>query len=344
MTQQQESRIRTICLFLLAAIAVAFALYFLRPVLIPFVLALFLAVALTPLIDLQVRRLRLPRALAVVISLLLGMVILGAVGLLISTSVRELMANSDEYARQTNRIVAWAVQRLPVDPADLGGDPNAPGYGLVSLPAERIRGVIVDTSAAIMGLVSNGVLVLIFLCFLLFGGTTHRRPPAGTWGEIVRAIRKYLLTKALLSVATGMLVGLALWALGIRLAMVFGLMAFLLNFIPSIGSIIATLLPVPVVILTPGVAAWQAALAIALPGCVQFTIGNVIEPRIMGKSFDLHPVTILLTLIFWGMLWGIVGMFLATPLTAVLKTLLTRHPYTARLAGVLAGHVVDDDE
>jgi len=341
--EDQERRIRTICLFILAAVAVACSLYFLAKVLVPFVLALFIAIALTPLIDLQVRRLRMPRALAVVSSLLLGMIVLGAVGLLVSISVRELAANSDEYAAQTRKLVEWAVERLPVAPADLGADPNAPGYGLVTVPAERIRGLIVDTSSAIMSLVSDGMLVVIFVCFLLFGGSTRPSPPKGTWGEIVQDMRKYLLTKVLISFATGALTGGVLWILGIRLAMVFGLMAFLLNFIPSIGSIVATLLPLPVVLLTPGVSAAQAIGAILLPGVVQFVLGNVLEPRMMGKSFNLHPVTILLTLIFWGMLWGIVGMFLATPLTAVIKTLFTRHPYTAPLARVLAGRVVPDD-
>jgi AI-2 transport protein TqsA len=80
-------------------------------------------------------------------------------------------------------------------------------------------------------------------------------------------------------------------------------------------------------------------LAIALPGLVQFVLGNIIQPRIMGKSFDLHPVVIMMALIFWGMLWGIVGMFLATPLTAILKIILQRSPQTAPLADLLGGRL-----
>lgn len=80
-----------------------------------------------------------------------------------------------------------------------------------------------------------------------------------------------------------------------------------------------------------------AALVIVLPGLVQFGIGNVLEPKIMGDSLDLHPVTVLLTLIFWGLLWGPVGMLLATPITAVLRLVLARFETTRPIGDLLAG-------
>ena len=82
-----------------------------------------------------------------------------------------------------------------------------------------------------------------------------------------------------------------------------------------------------------------AVLAILIPGIIQVTIGNGIEPKVMGDALDLHPVTILLALIFWGMLWGIPGMLLATPITAVMKILLSRLEYTRGLADLLAGRI-----
>ena len=127
--------------------------------------------------------------------------------------------------------------------------------------------------------------------------------------------------------------------LGVDLAMVFGLFAFLLNFIPSIGSIIATLLPVPVVLMSPSLSMPAAIMAIAIPGVIQFSVGNVIEPKIMGDELDLHPVTILLTLIVWGMLWGIAGMLLATPITAVMKILFSKNELTAPIADIMAGRL-----
>ena len=135
-----------------------------------------------------------------------------------------------------------------------------------------------------------------------------------------------------------MLSGLILWAIGLEPALVFGVLAFLLNFIPSVGSIVATLLPLPLALLQ-----FESSLAITacvvLPGIVQFSIGNVVEPRVMGEGLDLHPVTVLLALIFWGLVWGMTGMLLATPITAVLRIILDRISATRPVAELLAGRL-----
>ncbi len=344
----REFRLQTICLLILSGIGIAVALYFLKPVLIPFVLAMFLAIGLAPVVDVQVRRLHMPHGIAVVSTLVLSAGILVLMAMLVSASFRELAANRDDYAEKANNLVRWAAEKLDpqeTQPTTATTTPTtAPKLGDLELPTRHIRTALIATSKAMMGLVSNGLLVLICLCFLLFGTLTRSAPTTGAWGEIVRSIRHYILTKLLLSATTGVLVGLVLWLLGIKLAIVFGLLAFLLNFIPSIGSIIATLLPLPFVLLAPNVSSTTAAMAILIPGVIQFSLGSVIEPRIVGKSLNLHPIALILALIFWGMLWGIIGMFLATPLTVVLKILLEKHPLTAPLAGVLAGQVVNNND
>jgi AI-2 transport protein TqsA len=159
----------------------------------------------------------------------------------------------------------------------------------------------------------------------------------GGWATAQSSIRRYLITKTLISAMTGILVGGVLMILGIKLAIVFGLFAFLLNFIPSVGSIIATLLPIPVVIVSPDISFATAAMAITIPAFIQILVGNVIDPKVMGTSLNLHPVSVLLGLMIWGMLWGVVGMFLATPLMAILKTAAQRMELTAPLADLLEG-------
>ena len=127
--------------------------------------------------------------------------------------------------------------------------------------------------------------------------------------------------------------------LGIDLALAFGIFAFLLNFIPSLGSVVATFLPLPIVLVTEDMTLATGIMAIAIPGAIQFSVGNVIEPKVMGKSLELHPVTILVALIFWGTLWGVVGMFLAVPITAVLRILLGRLEVTRPAAALLEGRL-----
>jgi AI-2 transport protein TqsA len=209
---------------------------------------------------------------------------------------------------------------------------------LVRIPAGAVRYIFTNTSSALLDMISKSILVLVFVVFLTIGSGT-REPATGTWSEIELRVRRYLLVKAIVSALTGLLVGGILGLLGVPLAMVFGLFAFLLNFIPSVGSIISTLLPLPVVLVSPEVSGLTAFLAIAIPGLIQMTIGNFIEPKVMGESLDLHPITILLMLIFWGMLWGIVGMLLATPITAVLKILFEKLETTRPIAELLAGRV-----
>jgi AI-2 transport protein TqsA len=193
------------------------------------------------------------------------------------------------------------------------------------------------TTNAIVDLLSQGLIVMIYVFFLLAGGTAQGDLEGTVLGELSSSIKRYIVTQTILSGVTGLLVGSVLMTLGVDLALVFGLFAFLLNYIPSIGSIIATLLPVPVVLVSPEISGSVAMLAIGIPGAIQFTIGNIIAPRVLGSSLDLHPVTILLALMFWGALWGIVGMLLATPITAVLKMLADRFERTQPIGRIMAG-------
>ncbi len=329
-------RVQTVCLLVLTGIAAGGALYWLRPVMLPFVLALLLALALTPLIDVQMRYLRAPRSVALLATLLLTALFLGLVWLLISMSVGQMTKNLGAYQEQLAALVQRVQAALPAEV--FGEKVEGPLTASSLLPEGTIRGFLLGTTNAIMDILSKGLLVLIFVFFLLIGKRSSSRV-SDVWTEVEERVKRYLGTKVLTSGVTGILVGVTLSLLGIDLALVFGVFAFLLNFIPSLGSLVATLLPLPVVLMSPNISTTVAILAIAIPGAIQFAIGNFIEPRIMGYSLDLHPVVILLALILWGMLWGIVGMILATPITAVMKILFEKMEITAPMADLLAGRI-----
>lgn len=334
----QDRRIQTVCLLILSGVALGGALYWLRPVMIPFVLAVFFALGLSPLLELQMRYLRFPRPLAVIATLILSLLLFTLVAALVSASVRQLAANASAYQAKVTQLLTDLAAALPL--ARFGLRSDALLAPLSEIPVGTVGGLLRGTTNAILDTLSQSLLVLIFVVYLLVGGGSGRlAAPSGVWAEIETRIKRYLVTKALLSAATGTLVGGVLAVLGVDLALVFGLFAFLLNFIPSVGSVIATLLPLPVVIVSPDISPTVAILAIAIPGAIQFTIGNVVEPKMMGESLDLHPIVILMGLIFWGMLWGIVGMLLATPITAVMKILFEKLDYTRPLAGLLAGRL-----
>ena len=141
-----------------------------------------------------------------------------------------------------------------------------------------------------------------------------------------------------ISILNGLLVWAILASVGLELAAVFGMLAFILNFIPNIGSIIATLLPIPIAV-AQFQSPWPVIFIVAVPGTVQIVLGYLLEPKWMGKELDLHPVTVLLALSFWGMLWGITGMFVAVPLTGILRIILMQFETLRPIGNLLIGEL-----
>ncbi len=328
-----EVRIQTVALLVLAAVALGFVLYWFKAVLIPFVLAGMLALGLQPLAAWQMHRLRLPRALAVLSTLLVALVLLWLMVQVVTASVAQLAENAALYQTQFSNMLAWGQSHFPTERFGLKG---AGGLSsLISLPDGSVSGLLLGTTNALLDLFSQAMLVLVFLIYLLVGWTG--RASRGLWAEAEARIKRFILAKALISAVTGLLVGTVLAVLQVELAVVFGLFAFLLNFIPTVGSIVATLLPLPIVLLNPEVSTTVAVLAIVLPGTIHFVVGNVIEPPLIGNSVDLNPITVLLALMLWGTLWGVVGMLLATPMTAVLRILADRLEPTRPLGDLLGG-------
>jgi AI-2 transport protein TqsA len=331
-----EDRVRTVCLVLLTSIAVGVALYWLRPVMIPFVLAVFVSLILSSIIDFQRRRLRMPYVVAAISTGLLAWFAFTLVMLVISASVGQLTANASSYNQQFATLLARSLALLPEGLRDHLPETNA--VDLTKMTVRSVGGMLLGTTNAVLGILSQSILVMIFVIFLMMGGRSSRLP-SGLWGEAESRVKRYLVTKAVISAATGTLVGLTLTLLGVPLAMAFGLLAFLLNFVPSVGSIIATLLPLPVVMVSPDITSTVATLAIVIPGAIQLVIGNIIDPRIMGESLDIHPVVIVISLLLWGMLWGIPGALMAVPITAVVKILLEKFDETRVIAEVMAGRL-----
>lgn len=370
-----EQRIRTVCLLVLATVAVGGTLMLLRSVLVPFVLALFLSTALVPLLDYLHRRFRFPRGLAIASAAVFASgVLLFLVGL-VSSAVTQVLAKDDVYITQVTRLIGrgeeaylrWE-ERLggalhlwseaePAEPEPSDAEPAAPPPGAgraaarpeTGTPAspldglerrvpELLTGVISWVVNTGLSLVSQGAIVLVFLVFLILGyRPPEDRDPTTLWAQLRRQINEYVRVKAIVSLVTGLLTFLILRWLGVDLALVFGTMAFFLNFIPNIGSFVAMLLPLPIVVLAPPeqLSLAEKLLAFAGPGAVQLTMGNLVEPRWMGRSLDLHPVVVLLSLIFWGYLWGPIGMLLSVPITSVLKTLAERVDLTRPLADLI---------
>lgn len=331
-----ELRIQTVSLLIIATVLAAVGLYWLKSVMIPFVLALFLALGLAPVVDGQIRLLRFPKSLAVFVTFLLSMALLLLSVSVVTGAVSQLATNAGAYQERLTRLVDWAANTLPLE--KIGISEAQMLQPLSNLPTGTVSGFLLGTTNAILDLMSQAMLVTIFLVFLLVGFSGRGDAgPTGIWAEMEARVKGFILTKAIISAITGFLVGLTLELLGIELALAFGFFAFLLNFIPTLGSVISTILPVPVVLMNPEISLTVAVMAIIIPGSIHFLIGNVVEPLVMGDSLELHPAAVLLSLMIWGAIWGVVGMLLATPITAVLKILSDQADTTRPVARLLAG-------
>jgi predicted PurR-regulated permease PerM len=143
-----------------------------------------------------------------------------------------------------------------------------------------------------------------------------------TFKDITEQIQRYIATKFLISLLTGLVVGIILWIFNVDFIVVWAVMAFFLNFIPNIGSIIAIVLPT-VMTLIQYESIGYTLLVGGIITIVQNIIGNILEPKIMGDKLGLNPLVILVSLLIWGYIWGIAGMFLSVPLTAVVKIIIS---------------------
>jgi len=333
----REQRIGTICLVILATVAVGASLYFLAPVLVPVVLAVFLMYFLTPVIELLMHRLHVPRPVALALTFLLGVLLLVVLWGLVSASVSQMADNSAAYEARLKALVEQTLGALPLE--QVGLEPEKLNQSIQQNTQRIVRSIVGSAMGALLSILSNGALVLIFLSFLLLGKSAGAPQPDGLFAQAEQSIKEYIRLKVLISLTTGAVYGLVLLLFGVQFAVVFAVLSVLLNFIPNVGPVIAVLLPVPMVLLDPSMTPFAMAAVIALSSAVQFVSGNVVEPRFMGDSLDLHPVAIMMALVFFGMIWGIVGMFLAVPLTAVLKIACEHSPYAAPVASLLAGRV-----
>ena len=326
-------KINNVCLLILAATAVTVALIYTKSILVPFVIAFFLYSILSPAISALNHRLKWPRAIVAVLVATLFVICITLISIFIVNSLNGFFRDAAQYKDRIVEFAAW----LRTTAEGFGfqiQDISIETY-IKKLPFFSMAGNITLAAGAFLG---NLLLVIVFVIFLLIGETASISDDNNLISQMKSNISRYVATKFLTSLVTGILVFILLVSFRVEMAFLFGVLTILFNFIPNIGSIIATVLPIPVILLQFGFG-WQLWVVLAVSSTIQFTIGNVIEPKLMGERMDLHPITVLLFLMFWGLVWGLPGMFLAVPITAVIKIILSRIETTETLAEFMAGRI-----
>lgn len=304
----------------------------------PALVAMFIAAISGPPM-LWLCRHRVPQWLALLMVMAAIVLVVLLVSTLVGSSLETFTENLPAYQKRLQELSAALVQRLgqlgiPLEPAEM--------RRLIDLGA--VMGFVGETFNTLLGALANIVLILIAVGFMLaeIGSFSHKirtisREATATLARFTRfsaSLNRYLVIKSVISLITGVLATVLLLVLGIDYPLLWGVVAFGFNYIPTVGSVIAAVPPMLLALVQygPAEAGW---VALGYLG-INMLIGNVIEPRAMGRGMGLSPAVVFLSLVFWGWLLGPVGMFLSVPLTMVLKIGLDSHAETRWLA-VLIG-------
>lgn len=305
--------------------------------LVPLAVAGFLALVSYPLVS-WLERHRVPGWGAVTLTILALLTTLLGPGLVVHTAATEFAAAAPRYEERlvamTADWFAW-LQARGVDTSQIAEILNWPAA----------LGLATGLFANVAFLLSNALLVLMVVAFVLteasgFPGKLHEaflvdRAGFGRFRRVTGEVQRYLRVKTAMSLLTGLLVGLWTAVLGVDFAVLWGLLAFLLNYIPNFGSIMAAVPPVLLSLMQAGPALAAAVAAGFL--VVNMALGNLLEPYVTGRQLRISPLVVVLSLVFWGWVWGPVGMVLAVPLTMVVRILLEHSPELRWVAVLMAG-------
>lgn len=303
----------------------------------PFLLAIFISVlAASPLRILRGHG--LPRWVAM---LVIGGVLTG-VGLVVGTLFSESLNTFNQRLPSYQTRLLSTAGELQTWIESYGVElPDNALSSLIDPP--RVMGLMRSMVTGFSSILANALLVLVLVIFILLeaDGLPNKmrmalRTPEESIDQaqqVMRAINRYMALKASTSLLTGVLVWALLAIVGVDFAPMWGTIAFLLNFVPTIGSVIAAIPPVWLALLQID---FGAALVVSIGfAAINLTIGNFLEPKIMGRGVGLSTLVVFLSLVFWGYVLGVGGMFLSVPLTMALKIALGANPHTRPIAILL---------
>lgn len=290
---------------------------------LPLLLALFLTILSLPLLG-WLRRHRVPSVPAITLTMMASMAVLGLVGVVFSVSIDTVTEKMPEYQSRVRHLV-----QQPVDWLESHDVPVTKEFSPEALDLGAMVDLVSSTFRGVATALSNIVLVLLMMVFMLWESIIlpGKLRAARKFGKfdpdrlqgVVTRVQRYLLLKTVICLATGIAIGLLVRLVGLDFALFWGFLAFVLNYIPNIGSVLAA---VPAVVLAMVQLGPTRALVIAAGYlAVNMLIGNLLEPAVMGRGLRMSPLAIFLALIFWGWVWGPLGMILSVPLTVSLKIL-----------------------
>jgi predicted PurR-regulated permease PerM len=295
-----------------------------RSVIFPFILAVFMSYVIDPIM-VFLMRFKIPKAAAVALILFGAFIIFYLIGAVVFSSGKTLAAELPRFEQRLTDLTA-ALER------GLGGLPLRLRVAsfVEKINLQSMAALVMGALGPFVGLVSKLFLLFVFLAFIVAGrgratakvekflSPSVSKQVMDALDNINAQVRRYLGIKTLMSLINGLTVWAVLALFGVDFALLFGFLAFLLNFIPNIGSLVAAILRVGFAFFQFGTI-WVPLWILIITVGLDVMMGNFVEPRIMGKGLGISPLVVFFSLVFWAWLWGIPGMIMAVPLVAVAK-------------------------
>jgi len=327
-------------LLMLAALVVVIAgLKLAQGFFIPVLIAFFIATVSFPILDF-LRRKKVPRVIAVLLTVTFDFIFLAALAVLAITLIGELQekwnsryaAEFSEHIRDGSESLAQTLTGYGVEDAKekIAEAVNNNLTNLQNIRFEKIWDVGTGVLGRVVGFFATSLITLILTVFMLsearmFGRRIEaislaRGPNLSRMLSATKDIQRFLAIKTAISLLTGLLAGTLCWAAGLDFFVLWGILAFFFNFIPVVGSIVAGVPPTILALFVAGLP--NAVLVAGGYLLINNFLGNFVEPMLVGRRFGISTLVVVISVVFWGWLWGPLGMLLAVPLTMVLKVIL----------------------
>lgn len=334
--------IKSVAAFLVSLIAIVVILIYCKTLLIPFVFALLLWVLVRKLNTLLNKVAVLNRLPSWFKSIFSSTIIIALVGLLSNIVVNSIANLAETYANyeiNLQTLITSLDNTFNIDIKTTGKN-IAGGFDVGALLTAAV-----NTLTEILG---NAFMIIIYALFIFFEEANFQKKLrvifrhehlyekiATTLGKIERSVSDYLGVKTLLSLLTGVLSYIVLAIIGVDSAVFWAFLIFLMNYIPTVGSILATMFPVLFCLLQFGDFT-NALLVLIFVGAIQVLVGNILEPKLMGNSLNISSLIAIVALTLWGIIWGVMGMVLSIPITVIIIIVLSQFERTKAIAIMLS--------
>ena len=339
---------RNTAYFFISAIAIVIILIYGKTLLIPFIFALllwFLIRKIRNVIDrVSFIKTKIPSWFKNIFVSGIMVFLLSLISKVILANINNLAQNYPSYESNVELIIAELNNTLNI---------NIIEYLKTNAAEFDFGKVLGEIFNSVSDLFGSALLIVIYALFIFleetnfstklksaFPNSTQYNEITEILGKIEHSVSNYIGMKSLVSLITGIISYIALTFIGIDSPMFWAFLIFILNFIPAVGSMVATLFPAMFCLLQFG-GFKESLMVLGIVGAIQLIIGNMIEPKLMGKTLNISPLVAIFALSFWGVLWGVTGMLISIPVTVIIVIICAQFPKTKPVAIMLSDKVRD---